>query len=46
VRLAQVREAFGRLPAEQREALHLVTIEGLAYQEAAAPRPCGGAGRR
>ncbi|WP_425463288.1 sigma-70 family RNA polymerase sigma factor [Methylobacterium terricola] len=35
VRLAQVREAFGRLPAEQREALHLVTIEGLAYQEAA-----------
>ncbi|KMO39638.1 RNA polymerase sigma factor [Methylobacterium variabile] len=35
VRLAQVREAFHRLPAEQREALHLVTIEGLAYQEAA-----------
>lgn len=35
VRLAQVREAFQRLPAEQREALHLVTIEGLAYQEAA-----------
>ena len=35
VRLAQVREAFQRLPAEQREALHLVTIEGLAYQGAA-----------
>ena len=31
----RVREAFQRLPAEQREALHLVTIEGLAYQEAA-----------
>ncbi|GJD49109.1 hypothetical protein OPKNFCMD_1839 [Methylobacterium crusticola] len=35
VRLAQIREAFHRLPDEQREALHLVTIEGLAYQEAA-----------
>ncbi|GJE01213.1 sigma-70 family RNA polymerase sigma factor [Methylobacterium isbiliense] len=35
VRLAQIREAFGRLPEEQRAALHLVTIEGLAYQEAA-----------
>ena len=35
MRLAQIREAFGRLPEEQRAALHLVTIEGLAYQEAA-----------
>jgi RNA polymerase sigma factor (sigma-70 family) len=35
VRLAQIREAFGRLPEEQRAALHLVTIEGMAYQEAA-----------
>ncbi|MGY2049869.1 sigma-70 family RNA polymerase sigma factor [Methylobacterium sp. JK268] len=35
VRLAQIREAFARLPEEQRAALHLVTIEGMAYQEAA-----------
>ncbi|WP_043751783.1 sigma-70 family RNA polymerase sigma factor [Methylobacterium nodulans] len=35
VRLAQIREAFSRLPEEQRAALHLVTIEGMAYQEAA-----------
>ncbi len=35
VRLAQIREAFDRLPDEQRAALHLVTIEGMAYQEAA-----------
>lgn len=36
VRLAQVREAFFGLPEEQRAALHLVAIEGLTYQEAAA----------
>lgn len=36
VRLAQVREAFMTLPEEQRAALHLVTIEGLGYAEAAA----------
>ncbi|GJE25564.1 sigma-70 family RNA polymerase sigma factor [Methylobacterium organophilum] len=36
VRLAQVREAFERLPEEQRAALHLVTIEGMAYADAAA----------
>jgi len=36
VRLAQVREAFMALPEEQRAALHLVTIEGLGYAEAAA----------
>lgn len=35
VRLAQVRAAFMELPEEQRAALHLVTIEGLSYQEAA-----------
>ncbi len=36
VRLAQVRRAFDMLPDEQREAMHLVTIEGLSYEEAAA----------
>lgn len=36
VRLAQVRAAFMELPEEQREALHLVAIEELSYQEAAA----------
>jgi RNA polymerase sigma-70 factor, ECF subfamily len=36
VRLRQVRQAFIELPDEQREALHLVAIEGLAYAEAAA----------
>ncbi|MCE6959185.1 sigma-70 family RNA polymerase sigma factor [Cereibacter sphaeroides] len=36
VRLAQIREAFNRLPEEQRSALHLVAIEGLSYSEAAA----------
>jgi RNA polymerase sigma-70 factor (ECF subfamily) len=36
VRLQQVRGAFFRLPQEQREALHLVAIEDLSYQEAAA----------
>lgn len=35
VRLSQVRRAFDDLPVEQREALHLVTIEGLSYDEAA-----------
>jgi RNA polymerase sigma-70 factor (ECF subfamily) len=36
VRLQQVRNAFFRLPEEQREALHLVAIEDLSYHEAAA----------
>jgi len=36
VRLAQVAQAFMALPDEQRSALHLVAIEGLSYQEAAA----------
>jgi RNA polymerase sigma factor (sigma-70 family) len=36
VRLAEVREAFLALPAEQRAVLHLVAIEGLSYAEAAA----------
>lgn len=36
VRLNQVRRAFDTLPDEQREAMHLVTIEGLSYEEAAA----------
>lgn len=35
VRLQQVRGAFFDLPEEQREALHLVAIEDLSYQEAA-----------
>lgn len=35
VRLAQVREAFFQLPEEQREALHLVTMEEFSYEEAA-----------
>lgn len=35
VRLRQVREAFFALPEEQREALHLVAMEDLSYQEAA-----------
>lgn len=34
-RLRQVREAFMTLPEEQREALHLVAVEDLSYQEAA-----------
>jgi RNA polymerase sigma-70 factor (ECF subfamily) len=33
--LQQVSRAFVALPEEQRAALHLVAIEGLAYQEAA-----------
>ncbi len=36
VRLAQIRQAFLTLPEEQRAALHLVAVEGLSYQEAAA----------
>ena len=36
VRLAQVHRAFLALPEEQRAALHLVAIEELSYQEAAA----------
>jgi RNA polymerase sigma factor (sigma-70 family) len=35
LRLAQVRRAFDALPDEQRAAIHLVTIDGLPYQEAA-----------
>jgi RNA polymerase sigma-70 factor (ECF subfamily) len=35
VRLSQVREAFFKLPEEQRSALHLVAIEGLTYSQAA-----------
>ena len=35
MRLQQVRDAFFALPEEQREALHLVAIEDLSYQEAA-----------
>ena len=35
VRLTQLRNAFFALPEEQREALHLVAIEELSYQEAA-----------
>lgn len=35
VRLGEVREAFFRLPEDQRAALHLVAIEGLSYQAAA-----------
>ena len=35
VRLAEVRRTFMQLPDEQRAALHLVSIEGLSYQEAA-----------
>lgn len=36
VRLAQIRRAFLTLPEEQRAALHLVTIDGMAYADAAA----------
>lgn len=35
VRLSQIRAAFMNLPEDQRTALHLVSIEGLSYQEAA-----------
>jgi len=33
--LGEVRRAVGRLPADQRAALLLVTVEGLSYREAA-----------
>ena len=36
LRLSQIRNAFLSLPDEQREVLHLVAIEGMAYGEAAA----------
>ncbi len=36
VRLNEVRRAFLTLPEDQREAMHLVTIEGMSYDEAAA----------
>lgn len=36
LRLGEVREAFFRLPEDQRAALHLVAIEGLSYRDAAA----------
>ncbi len=35
VRLQQVRSAFMALPEDQREALHLVAVEDMSYQEAA-----------
>jgi RNA polymerase sigma-70 factor (ECF subfamily) len=35
LRLEQIRRGFDALPEEQRAALHLVAIEGLAYQDAA-----------
>lgn len=35
LRLQQIKEAFLRLPDEQRSVLHLVAIEGMRYQEAA-----------
>ncbi len=35
VRLAQIKKAFESLPEEQRAALHLVTLEGMAYADAA-----------
>ncbi len=36
VRLRQVQVAFMNLPDGQRAALHLIAVEGLSYQEAAA----------
>jgi RNA polymerase sigma-70 factor (ECF subfamily) len=33
--MAKVRKALARLPDEQREAVSLVLIEGLSYEEAA-----------
>lgn len=36
LRLAQIRAMFGRLPEDQRAALHLVAIEEMTYAEAAA----------
>jgi RNA polymerase sigma-70 factor (ECF subfamily) len=35
LRLAQLRQRFAALPEDQRTAIHLITIEGLSYQEAA-----------
>ncbi|MGH7089015.1 MAG: RNA polymerase sigma factor [Stellaceae bacterium] len=35
IALAEVRDALGELPAEQRNALLLVTVDGLSYKEAA-----------
>jgi RNA polymerase sigma-70 factor, ECF subfamily len=35
IRLQQIKEAFLRLPDEQRSVLHLVAIEGMRYKEAA-----------
>ena len=35
VRLAQIQAGFLELPTDQRAALHLVAVEGFAYQEAA-----------
>lgn len=35
MRLQQIKQAFLRLPHEQRSALHLVAIEGMKYREAA-----------
>lgn len=35
LRFMQIRSAFAALPSEQREVLHLVAIEGMAYGEAA-----------
>lgn len=35
IRLQQVRRAFMNLPDDQREALHLVAVEDLSYQQAA-----------
>lgn len=35
VRLRQVQQAFMALPEDQREALHLIAVEDLSYQEAA-----------
>jgi RNA polymerase sigma-70 factor (ECF subfamily) len=36
LRLEQIRRGFDALPEEQRAVLHLVAIEGLSYQDAAA----------
>jgi len=34
--LHQIAQAFAALPVEQREALHIVVVEGLSYHDAAA----------
>ena len=36
LRLSQLRQAFLDLPADQREALELIAVEGLSYAEAGA----------